>query len=236
MIKIKTPYTVTADISKHNGDVFNRNPDINYLSQKRIELDKLGDSLGYSIDGVLAEELSKFCGLNPTNDIKDIALQLEEDVAILHKGIVRGMLFCFPSGFIPRTKVGLTFSQLHEPVADNDKLQRASDKVVQLISQSGVCYRRYVWTLTSSPKLSRHPIYLMDEPSVVSKDQLYFRMETQTTIGHTDNESTFFFVKVDVKPFMDLDNDMREQLISSINSMSEDTLIYKNLKGIKELL
>ena len=234
---IKVPYTVTADMSKYDGEAFNPNPNSIYLAQKKIELDKLSVGLGYSlIDSLpLIEDLSRYCGFTTTNDIREIALQLEEDIAILYNGRLVSMCFCFPSGFRPNEKVGQTFMEMHAPVADNQKLQRASDKVVELISKPGNKYRRNVWTLTTSPELSRHPYYRSLEPAVSTIHNLYFRKETQTTVGYNDGRTAFFFVKVDVTPFVLLSPETQQQVIDSINSMSDAILEYKGLNEIKKL-
>ena len=200
-------------------------------------MDKLGPSLGYSLlDGVrIVEDLSKYCNLKPTNDIGEVALQLEEDIAILYNGRLVAIKFCFPSGFSPMDKIGMTFAEMYAPVADNQKLQQASDKIVGLISKPGAKFRRYVWTLTTSPELSRHPIYKSDEPAVSTIEKLYFRKETQTTVGYNDGRTTFFFVKVDVTPFISLSSETQQQAIDSINSMSDAVLEYKGLNEIKKL-
>lgn len=235
---IKVPYTVTADMSKYEGEAFNRKPNIDYLKQKKIELDRFHSDLGYTLlDSMsLVENLSTYCGLDKTSDIRQIALQLEEDVAILYNGRLVSMCFCFPSGFRPSEKMGQTFSQMHSPVADNQKLQRAADKIVEVISKPGAMYRRYVWTVTSSPNLSRHPDYRSSEPFAENINELYFRKETQTTVGYGDGRTAFFFVKVEVIPFSDLSEDQIQMAIDSINTMSEAVLEYKGLTRIKSIL
>lgn len=234
---IKTPYIITADISKYEGEVFNTTPSQYYLSQKKIELNKFGPSLGTTLlDGIrIVEDLSQYCGLNKTNDIREIALQLEEDIAILYCGRLVSICFCFPSGFRPIDKVGMTFMEMHAPVPDRQKLDRASDKVVEMISKPGALFRRHVWTLTTSPELSRHPFYIGSEPDVTTIDNLYFRNETQTTVGYNDGRTTFFFVKVDVTPFITLTKETQQEAINSINSMSDSVLEYKGLTKIKKL-
>lgn len=235
---IKVPYTVTADMFKYEGDAFNANPDPSYLSQKKVELDKLSVGLGYTLlDGFsIVKDLSRYCNLKPTNDIREVALQLEEDVAIIYNGRLVSMCFCFPSGFRPNEKVGMTFAEMHAPVADNQKLQRASDKIIELICKPGAKFRRNVWTLTTSPELSRHPHYRALEPDVTTIDKLYFRKETQTTVGYNDSRTAFFFVKVEVAPYVSLPLETQQQVISSINSMSEAVLEYKGLYRIKEIV
>ena len=230
---IKIPYTVTADIAKYEGEVFNKTPNLNYIKQKQTELNQSGYTLPDALP--LVKSLSEYCGFKETDDIKEIALQLEEDIAVLHNGKLVSICFCFPSGFDPSEKVGMNFFEIHVPVADNEKLQRASSKVVEIMSKPGALYRRYVWTLTTSPKLSRHPSYRQTEPPVTTIDNLYFRKETQTTVGHTDGKTTFFFVKVDVIPFKELPLEIQQQAIDSLKTMSDATIEYKGLNNIKKL-
>lgn len=234
---IKIPYTVTADIAKFDGETFNRNPNINYLKQKEIELNKFGNELGYTmLSGFpLVEDLSVYCGLEKTNNMRDVALQLEEDVAILYNGRLVSMCFCFPSGFVPSEKLGKTFMEMHAPVPDRQKLDRSSDKVVEMISKPGAVFRRQVWTLTTSAKLSRHPKYKSYEVPPTLED-LCFRHETQTTVGYGDGRTAFFFVKVDVTPYMWLTEEKKQMIIESINTMSDAVLEYKGLHEIKSLL
>jgi hypothetical protein len=234
---IKIPYTVTADISKYDGEVFNRISNSHYLTQKQIELDKFGSGLGYTLlSGFsLVEDLSLYCGFKKTNDIREIALQLEEDVAILYNGRLVSMCFCFPSGFRPMDKMGMTFMEMHTPVPDKQKLDRASDKVVEMISKPGAVFRRYVWTLTTSPQLSRHPYYKSFEPTVTTIHNLYFRNEIQTTVGYNDGKTSFFFVKVDIISFISLPSETQQEAIDSINTMSDAVLEYKGLNEIKKL-
>lgn len=237
---IKVPYTVTPDISKYEGAAFNTNPDKVYLEQKRRELNTLGSELGFTLlhGHEFVKDLSEFCGFKPTNSITEIALQLEEDIAILYDGKLVSMLFCFPSGFKPTEKVGMSFAEMHAPVADSETLIKMADKVIQVISRPGSQYRRNVWTLTSSPRLSRHPHYVIDEPVPQSISDLYFRKETQTTVGMGDGRTVFFFVKVEVEPLEKIwqDEEMRAKIVSSINSMTDATLMYKGLRRIKQII
>jgi hypothetical protein len=233
-IQIKVPYVVTADMSKYTGSAFNLNPHPFYISQKRREITNLGKSLGDSLDDSLVETMSRWCGFEPTTNLIELGLQLEEDIAILQNGVVKAILFCFPSGFIPVEKLGQNFFQMHQPVADNQKLLRASDKVTELISRPGAQFRRNVWTLTTSPKLSRHPIYKNLEPPVTGIDELYFRYETQTTVG-LDNNISLFFVKVDVTKFNELPPDLQSKTVESLMTMPVSVLQYKGLVDIKKL-
>jgi hypothetical protein len=234
---VKAPYAVSADIVKYSGDAFNRHPDPSYLLQKKHELDTIGHDLTATADDALpwVQLMGNFCGLNNVTDIKSIALACEEDLAILHKGNLVSICFCFPSGFVPARKLGESFFGLHLPVADGDTLRASSEKVAAIISRDGALFRRHVWTVTSLPGLSQHPAY--QRSVAASIDDLYFRTETQTTVG-IDGDTCLFFVKVDMHPLALVweDQTKRELLLESINSMTATTLDYKNLHQIKTIL
>ena len=234
---IKAPYTVSADIVKYNGDAFNRHPDPLYLLQKKHELDTIGHALTATADGALplVQIMGRYCGLNNATDIRSIALACEEDLAILHKGNLVSICFCFPSGFVPARKLGESFFGLHLPVADGDNLRASSEKVAGIISKDGAMFRRHVWTVTSLPGLSQHPAY--QRPVATGIGDLYFRTETQTTVGMA-GDCCLFFVKVDMHPLSLVweEQSKRELLLESINSMTASTLEYKNLQRVKEIL
>ena len=234
---VKAPYTVSADIVKYSGDAFNRHPNPLYLLQKKHELDTIGHDLTATAEDALplVQMMGKFCGLNNATDIRSIALACEEDLAILHKGNLVSICFCFPSGFVPAQKLGESFFGLHLPVADGDNLRASSEKVAGIISRDGAMFRRHVWTVTSLPGLSQHPAYQRTVAADI--DDLYFRTEIQTTVG-VAGDICLFFVKVDMHPLALVwdDPSKRELLLESINSMTASTLEYKNLQRIKEIL
>ena len=66
---------------------------------------------------------------------------------------------------------------------------------------------------------------------------LYFRTETQTTVG-IGGDICLFFVKVNMHPLQQVWEDLskRQWILESINSMSEAVLDYKNLGIIKEIV
>lgn len=234
---VKVPYTVAADMVKYEGRIFNPNPDANILLKKKTELTRFGTALcDTTSDGSsFVRTMSNYCQLPETDSIQDLALQLEEDIAILHHGILKAIGFCFPSGFVPAEKTGQDFFHLHVPVADGEKLRAASDKVSALISRKDASFRRFVWTLTSLEGLSQHPDIPRPSPKGIS--DLWFRTETQTTIG-IGNDISLFFVKVDMNPLSMIwdQTDQRMTIKESIASMSESVLTYKNLHQIKRIV
>jgi hypothetical protein len=232
---VKVPYTVGPDIVKYVGPAFNAHPDPQYLSEKKKELEKNGHHICGSVTSDYLPHLNTFCGFERNTTLPQICTQLEEDIAILKDGHLHAIGFCFPSGFYPAQKLGLSFFDMHLPVGDGETLRRSSEKVSALISKQDAMFRRYVWTLTSLPSLSQLPSYT--KPTPQSIHDLYFRTETQTTVG-IGGDICLFFVKVEMHPLQQVwdDYEKRRLIIDSVNSMSEAVLNYKNLAYIKSII
>lgn len=238
---VKVPYTISADIAKFAGAPYAAAPSEYYIEQKKRELSHLRqDILGLStgIDP-LWPQIREYFGdtscLTGVAALEALALGLEEDIAILKDGILEGISFCFPSGFIPVRNLGLDFFDMHLPVADGDRLRASGPKVSALISKEGSMFRRFVWGITSLDTLSQHPDYIRKEPARI--EDLFFRTETQTTVGLAGNVC-LFFVKVEMTPLEQLwaELEKRRMLLDSVQSMSEAVLDYKNMRSIKNIL
>ena len=232
---VKVPYTVGPDIAKYEGAAFNAHPDPGYLLEKIKELELHRTHVCGTISNDYLHYLNAFCGFDIKTSLPQICTQLEEDVAILKDGYLNTIGFCFPSGFYPAQKLGLSFFDMHLPVGDGETLRHSSEKVSALISKKDAMFRRYVWTLTSLPSLSQLPSYTRPTPQSI--EDLYFRTETQTTVG-IGGDICLFFVKVNMHPLPQVwdDPNKRQMIVDSINSMSEAVLDYKNLAVIKRII
>lgn len=224
-------------MKKHSGSVFNKISD-QILNCKQTELARFGSDLfgTFNIRSDILPSLIKLLNLKAVNNIVDLALQIEEDIAIMTDNKLCAICFCFPSNWVPGERLGQTFQEIHEPVADNAKLLQASDKIMQTLTKSGP-YIRYVWTVTNNPALSNHPNNKINrDPTTI--DELYFRYETQTTLPLPEVNSAILFVNVRVEPLIQYwdNNSHRNLILNSINSMTDLVLKYKNLTQIKELL
>jgi hypothetical protein len=76
-----------------------------------------------------------------------------------------------------------------------------------------------------------------EKPIPQSINELYFRTETQTTVG-IGGDICLFFVKVEMHPLQQVWDDAEKRLLimNSINSMSDSVLTYKNLEHIKTII
>ena len=237
---IKIPYTTQPSMSRNLGCIFNSEPDPKIIEEKRSELEKYKEDLWFitheSTINRLIPKAAKICGKQETNNIIELALNFEEDIAILHKGILAAICFCFPSNWVPNSRSGFSLADIHKEVADGQRLVQMSDRLTKIMSTESLgSFRRTVWTVTANPNRSNHPDNkILQEPQSI--DDLYFRLETQTTKSLEDEFSSLFFVKVDVFPLEEVWTENKDRIKNSINSMSDAVLRYKNLEQIKTLL
>lgn len=216
---------------KNTGPVFVSPPDPAILKQKKSEIERYGRDLYGQVQGLerVIEKAALYCNVY-SDQIIDLALRLEEDVAVMHQGRLAAISFCFPSGFIPASRLGMFLADIHAPVADSGMLVKSSPGIAKVMCEQA-SFVRHVWTVTANPDLSNHPDNQKDMiPRSLS--DLYFRYEHQTT-AMIDGETSLFFVRVNVLPLSEVIND---RILDSINSMTDAVLTYKNLHQIKVLL
>jgi hypothetical protein len=234
---VQVPYLTNPKMQRYEGPVFDMAND-NTIKNKLLEIEKFGTDLYGTIDDAnnLIIDIANHLHLKHTDNIVDLALTIDQDIAIINNGKLVSICFCFPSSWIPRERLGLTFKQIHEPIADNQKLLAASEGIVNAMVNNGP-FHRYVWTITNNPAKSNHPKNKLNTvPNTI--DDLYFRYETQTTYPLPLLNTALFFVKVTVCPLLEYWNnpDHKKLILNSINSMTNNILEYKNLKHIKEVL
>ena len=229
---VKTPFTNNPSMTRLEGPVYNKNPDKIYIHEKQKQIDLLGEQLlgetEISKEKNLIKKLINFCNLDNNLSLSELTTKFEEDFVIMHKGKMEIVSVCFPSGWIPKEKLGKNLSDIHEPIADSEQLIKASDKLTDYMTKQRI--KRWVWTITTSKELSNFPDY--EKPELTRFEDLYFRVETQTT-APVDDKTSLFFIKVDVLPLSQV---WDKKILKSINSMTDNVLKYKGLEQIKELL
>ena len=229
-------------MKKYEGPIIVTPPLQYYLDAKEVEreLFKCTYESAVAIEKELVKRTSQILGFEYEKDnIISFGSSIQEDVAIFYQGKLEAYYLAFPSGWNPEDKAGKTLFELHAPVADGDELRNMSDKISQILS-ARYSYHRYVWNLVPTGMLSMHPGYgYSDEEyeiEISSTDNLWFRLEHQTTLPVIENEAFAFFINVDVLPFNKLPDVDKKLIVDSINSMSESVLRYKHLNEIKKLI
>jgi len=229
---IKTPFTNNPSMQKYSGDLINNSPRLEYIDEKINQVsirepDLYGETKLFQKLGLI-DKVSNLLEIEKFKTIKDLSMEIEEDIAVMHNGKLEAISFCFPSGWIPTEALGQDFAYLHGPVADNDLLIKSSQKLSDYMCNHTI--QRWVWNVTTIEDLSNHP--KVNRPKLNSFDDLYFRLETQIS-SPVDKETSVFLVLVEVFPLNEVWN---ISILNSINSMSENVLKYKNLIEIKKYL
>ena len=143
------------------------------------------------------------------------------------------MFCCVHSSWNDGEKVGKSLAELHEPIADNEALLRASDGIMRAMT-SGQSYHRYTWGISSLDGYSNHPLY--DKPEFDSLDDLTFRVEHERTMTVIKDTTAVFLIHVDIYPLKEVLKTDFGLIKGAIDSMSESVLQYKNLIKVKELM
>lgn len=166
--------------------------------------------------------------------MKDAILKYQEDFVVWAPNIngqlsVQMASVCFPSGWAPSTKINKSFTEIHEPVADNEMIMKAADSIAKMITEKGP-FVRSVWTIANSPDLNRHPS--VKKPWTNERlEDMWYRCERQVTVPLDD--AAIFFIRTYTVPLLSVDV---ERIRKSIYSMTNDTLAYKDLHYVVEVL
>ena len=190
-----------------------------------------------AVEKKLVKKTSEAMNLSdcPFLDIIEMGLEIPDDVIIMYKGKVEAAFVAMASSWNPRTVQGKTLAEVHQPVADNEMLVRASDGIWRSMI-SGKSFHRHVWGISPLKSLSNHPRH--KKPEIKNLDDLYFRVEHERTLT-VDEDTAAFFIDVEVLPLstiFQLKHEYRDLIKDSINSMSENLLAYKNLEEVKEMI
>ena len=245
---IRTPFDMKPVFTQCERPKFNaNNTDLEIQNLKKLELDNLGPDIWFETNVAkeekLAERTAASLGLfnqhddyqlfTECNDIKQLGLAIEDDVVIMHKGKLEACFVAFPSSWNAGEKVGKSLAELHEPIADNEALLRASEGIMRAMT-SGQSFHRYTWGISSLSGYSNHPLY--ETPDFNSLDDLTFRVEHERTMTVIRDTTAVFLIHVDTYPLKEVLNTDFGLIKDSIDSMSSNVLEYKNLKKVKELM
>ena len=175
-----------------------------------------------------------------------LALAFEEDFAVLDgaTGTLPWLCVCVPSHWAPEDKLGLDFTALHAPVADNAALIAASQQLVSLAT-GGDCWERSVWTVSPSARYDQHPRRHARAPWPQAGDadafagRCWLRSERQVffPVGQGTRQAVFA-IRVMLQPLTQAVQtaEQAQRLHDSLASMSQAVLDYKNLSGARDPL
>jgi Protein of unknown function (DUF3445) len=174
-----------------------------------------------------------------------LTLSCQEDIVIM-RGIAEtahaeALSVSFPSGWDPREKLAENFERIHEPIADNTRLLKASGNTMKALLTKGP-FIRYSWGLTINPSLDNNPHSpkpelpqtWLENPSELVK-HTYLRMERQTTFPIPDLERGLFSIRIYVTPLLERlerDPSLRSRLARFVASVKPEVIVYKGMAQI----
>lgn len=172
-----------------------------------------------------------------------LSLSCQEDLVVMRDLGQAGhgaeaLSVCFPSGWNPHEKLLGDFVQIHQPIADNQRLLGSSANVMKALFSKGP-FIRFSWGLTPDGDLDHHPLTrkpprpadFFTDPARVA-EQTFLRMERQTTKAFPEMGRGLFTIRIYVTPLKErlaADPTLRPRLIQLIRSVKPEVLAYKGM-------
>jgi hypothetical protein len=156
-----------------------------------------------------------------------LALNLQDDLALMHRDVAQGLWVMLPSTWNPLEKIGLPLAQIHAPVPNSTTLQNATPNLTKAVLERGP-FERFVWTLQGSDALGAH----LERPPIDSGG-LYWRIERQTFFPMPDLERYWFVIRVHVVPLETvLTPDRARALSVALEKISASLTTHKRLEPL----
>ncbi|GJD21264.1 hypothetical protein RIVM261_062200 [Rivularia sp. IAM M-261] len=171
-----------------------------------------------------------------------LAAQVQEDITVIcranNTNWIGAIHLCFPNHWSAEDKIGKDFATVHAPVAGIEKINQRA----QAITNTMIMHQpmvRFAWGLSTDTRLNHHPQPPLHTPAEVwggrkfdiENPQLYLRIERQVIWGLPECDAAIFTIRTYFRDVTEIkqDDSLRINLISAIESMSVDSLIYKGL-------
>lgn len=157
-------------------------------------------------------------------------LACSDDLVVLRRrgpGLLAAELLAvsFPSGWPVRRRAGASLLDLHAPVADGERLQRAAPALSEALLTKGP-YVQHVWGLNRSSRLDDDP----DETYPDEPLRWHLRVERQTTLPLPHLGRALFTIRPYLTPVDELTPGQRRVLDDAIASLSPQAKRYKGVQ------
>lgn len=177
-------------------------------------------------------------GGGPLELARAFGLACAEDLVVLRRRDGRAtaelLAVAFPSGWAPRELAGADLTALHAPVADGERLRRASGALSEALLTKGP-YEQAVWGLQPHGRLDCDPSARdAAPPSRPAPEHWWLRTERQTTLPLPALGRALFVIAPRVAPLTGLTGQQRAELAAAVRSMSPEALAYKGIAGVRE--
>ncbi len=199
-------------------------------AQFELRCSLTNELLQYSSEGEL------FAPLRYRSLFDAVASQLQEDLAIVvmpeKKDRTIALHLCAPNHWSPESKIGKTFVEIHQPIAEIEKVNASASQLVRGMILKGP-FERFAWGISDDTVLNHHP---SPPPGISSgrnfdghvKD-LFLRIERQTTHGFPELDAALFTIRTYFLPCAELSKDELTSLSSALHSMTPASRLYKGI-------
>ena len=165
-------------------------------------------------------------------------LACSDDLVVLRRhavGVLRAELLAvsFQSGWPVRERAGATLFELHGPVADGERLQRAAPALSEALLTKGPL-RQAVWGLNPDGRLDRDPSAPDVGTAAPPEDpaRWWLRVERQTSVPLPELDRGLFTIRPFLLPLTSLTQAQRTSIGDAVASMSPEALAYKGISQI----
>ena len=153
-------------------------------------------------------------------NFNEMGFKIQEDIAIFHRSNkLIALHVSFPSTWIPKEKIGMTFSAIHQPVPGMKKFLANEQKYVDMMVNADKPIIRYVW--------GEHFGYLLSPLEPIKESVKVIHTERQTFVGMSKDDLGIFLIKKKVIPFLETDSEFQIWYANQIKSMSDEQKRYK---------
>lgn len=177
-----------------------------------------------------------------------LATQIQSDIVVISRNEdgdnwMSAIHLCYPNHWAAEEKIGKDFAAVHTPVAGIEKInQRAKAIVNTMIARKPMV--RFAWGLSTDTRLNHHP---QPPNHIASKEwqgrnfdkenpRLFIRIERQVMWGLPEYDAAIFTIRTYFRDCREIkkDAELNNKLISAIESMTPESLIYKGLVESKD--
>jgi hypothetical protein len=230
----KQGYSVLPMLKKISiEEVFQKTPDYDhYILAKKDALKTQTCFFEHNIKPITYQAVCEFIVKNYKWTLKkpytftNIATQLQDDLAIQimddNKDWLAAAHICFPSGWLPRDKIGKPLQEIHAPIPGMNL--KNSRKLVETMTQLGP-FERFVWGVKFSSDINGHPN--RPQAKFDSKNPaIWIKVERQVTVPFPEHNAGLFILRQFIISEPDID---KPALLKSLLDMSEEERKYKNI-------
>tara|TARA_Y100000768_G_scaffold94013_1_gene68038 strand:- start:2081 stop:2788 length:708 start_codon:yes stop_codon:yes gene_type:complete len=154
------------------------------------------------------------------SNFQELGFNLQEDLAIFHRtNKLIALHVSFPSVWVPKEKIGLSFKAIHSPVPGMENFLKNENKYVQMMVDATTPIIRYVW--------GEHYGYFLCEEEPLSPDTKVMHTERQTFIGMPDQDIGIFLIRKKVMLYEETAEDFKDWYKKQVSSMTDEQKKYK---------